>query len=188
MDLDKIRKEIDTIDLELRELLMKRLDCSAKVAESKLESGNTTIYRPEREAEILSHLSEGVPEDRISCYLSVVRKIMETSRTYQYGKICEEDPSLWQELTSGIDLPEHSTCVSVSLSKPDVPGSMAPILSMIGDCGLDLDQLVHTGTSEDNIASFMLLIEGDVADAGMRRLLIQLAMESDDFQINRILS
>ena len=188
MSLDEIRKDIDAIDLQLRELLMQRFDCSARVAKSKLESGDITVYRPDREVQILEKLGESIPEDRRSCYLSVLRKIMEASRTYQYGMICEQEPSLWQGLIGDMDVPEHSTCVSVTLTKPDVPGSMAPILSMIGDCGLDIDQLVHTGTSEDNMASFMLLIEGDIADADMRRLLIQLSMESDDFKITRILS
>ena len=85
MTLEEVRCQIDSIDAEIRELIMKRLDCSRNVAMVKQASGNLVIYRAEREAEILERLSLGVPDDRKAEYLAVVKKIMETSRMYQYG-------------------------------------------------------------------------------------------------------
>ena len=40
MNITEIRKEIDAIDEEIRTLLMKRLDCSEKVAHTKIEAGD----------------------------------------------------------------------------------------------------------------------------------------------------
>ena len=50
MSLDDIRKDIDTIDSSIRDLVMKRLDCSSRVIHSKIEDGNYVIYRADREA------------------------------------------------------------------------------------------------------------------------------------------
>ena len=85
MALEDVRKQIDGIDTRIRELLMERLDCSAQVAEAKLAVGETTVYRADRETEILDRLGAQVTEDRRAGYLAVVRKVMETSRMYQYG-------------------------------------------------------------------------------------------------------
>lgn len=83
---------------------MERLDCSTEAVKSKIRDKNYVINRPEREAAMLEHLGKDVPEDRRSGYLSVVRKIIETSRMFQYGVIFEEVPELFEELTRGIDL------------------------------------------------------------------------------------
>ena len=85
MSLAEIRKEIDAIDPKIRALLMKRLDCSRRIAEAKNASGDLRIYRPDRENEILARLSEEVPEEKRAGYLAVVRKIMQTSRM-PYGR------------------------------------------------------------------------------------------------------
>ena len=57
MDLKDIRAEIDSLDRQIVELFKKRMDCSVKVAETKLEN-NTSILNPEREAEILNTVEQ----------------------------------------------------------------------------------------------------------------------------------
>ena len=39
--LEDIRTEIDAIDAQVRELIMRRMDCSAQVAAAKLAAGST---------------------------------------------------------------------------------------------------------------------------------------------------
>ena len=57
MNLDEIRKEIDSIDSQIVELFTKRMECSRSVAEYKLENG-MKIFDPERELKILDkHVS-----------------------------------------------------------------------------------------------------------------------------------
>lgn len=62
-DLDKLRKEIDSIDTQIHELINRRAECAERVAETKLkqfvaENGEGDLskvmfYRPEREAQVL---------------------------------------------------------------------------------------------------------------------------------------
>ena len=63
MNISEIRKEIDAIDEEIRTLLMKRLDCSEQVAQTKMQAAASegkpseiTIFRADREEEILKRL------------------------------------------------------------------------------------------------------------------------------------
>ena len=57
MDLKNIRVEIDSIDEQIVELFKRRMDCSVKVAESKIESG-TPVLNPKREEEIMNKVEE----------------------------------------------------------------------------------------------------------------------------------
>lgn len=57
MNLNDIRKELDTIDTELLKLLAKRQSFMADVARYK-RAHNMVIYQPEREAQILKAKKE----------------------------------------------------------------------------------------------------------------------------------
>ena len=184
MTLPEIRILIDQVDHEIRRLLMKRMDYSAMVAEAKLAAGDTAVYRPDREEAVLERLGREVPEDRLPEYLSVVRKIMEASRMYQYGLIYDrlEDPL--GPLLKGINIPEDCRLVTVMLSRPDRPGSIAAVLSMIGDCGFDTEKLERTGGDpRSGMVTFRLQIRGDLNEARMKKLFFQLSGECEDFRI-----
>ena len=184
MTLPEIRILIDQVDPEIRRLLMKRMDYSALVAEAKLASGDTAVYRPDREEAVLEGLGREVPEDRLPEYLSVVRKIMEASRMYQYDLIYDrlEDPL--GPLLKGINIPEDCRLVTVMLSRPDRPGSIAAVLSMIADYGFDMEEMVRTGGNAPAAAvSFRLQIRGDLRETRMKKLLFQLSGECEDFRI-----
>lgn len=85
MDLTEVRKEINEIDAELRQLLSRRLECSRQVARVKLETGDK-VYKPLREKEIREEFLEA--GDRYG--LSAVKNIVMNSRKYQYGIFLEE--------------------------------------------------------------------------------------------------
>ena len=116
--LEEVRERIDEIDLKLRDLLMQRLECSRMAAEAKAAGGKAaeaedskteasgaackvpvksgsrmageSVYRPEREAEIVRRLSDGVSEELLPYYIPVVEKIIEQSRRYQTRLLSEE--------------------------------------------------------------------------------------------------
>ena len=183
-ELSEIRKDIDRIDEEIRELLMQRLDCSEEVVQAKICDQNYVIYRGDREKSMLERLGSKVPEKRREGYLAVVRKVTETSRMYQYGFLFEQVPELFEELTGEIDLKTPTDLVTVYLERADVPNSMSAILSMIGDYGFDMEQMRLDGYSGDHrAAKFELTIRGDITLERMQKLLLQLAMESENFRI-----
>ncbi len=182
--LDIIRKEIDAIDESIKELLMKRLDCSEQVIASKIESKNYVIFRADREIAMLEKLGEGVPENRKPGYLSVVRKVIETSRMYQYGVLYENVPELYENLIKGLTIPEETSSITMQLTRPNIPNSMSAILSMIGDYGYNMDQMKLLAYSEDNEnVRFELKILGNIQTVNMRKMMVQLSMESSDFAI-----
>lgn len=133
MNIDEARNKIDEIDQEIQKLIMKRLDCSEQIAHAKIQSGNINIFRADREEEILKRLGENVSQERKAGYLAVVRKIMETSRMYQYGIIFDNLEDLFSPLAENINIKSSNTRVRVSLTRENRPNAMSSILSMIGD-------------------------------------------------------
>ena len=182
--LTEVRREIDEIDPEIRELLMRRLDCSRKVAHAKLKSGDITIYRADREKEILKRLGNEVPDDRRDGYLAVVRKIMETSRMYQYGIIYDRLEGVFEKISEGIEIPENADRVKILLTRPNRPNAMSSILAMIGDYGYNMEQmLLIKDDAEKGTVTFELTILGDLNTEHMKKLMFQLSMESGEFRI-----
>jgi chorismate mutase len=187
MTLEEIRCQIDSIDAEIRKLIMKRLDCSRNVAMAKQASGNLVIYRADREAEILKRLGQGVPEDRKAEYLSVVKKIMETSRMYQYGLLYDWNEGLFSERFGEIDIPAETSHIRFTLTRPNQPNSMAQILSMIGDYGCNIELMELVGEDKENgTVTFTLTIMGNLNEDHMKKLMYQLSMESLDFAIEHV--
>ncbi len=184
MKLEEVRKKIDAIDPQLRTLIMERMDCSLEVAKVKQAAGETNIYRADREKAILERLSEGVPEDRKAEYLAVVRKIMETSRMYQYGLLYDWNPRLFDAISQGIDATPGGYRVRVRLTRPDQPNAMSSILNMVGDYGFNMQymELLSFNHNEGTV-TFDLTILGDLGDVAMRKLMFQLSRESQGFKI-----
>ena len=89
MDISEIRKEIDKTDKSLCELIKKRMECSAKIAQYK-KVHDLPIYLPEREKEIIEKLTENESEDTQDYIKELYMKIFEISRSYQQ-KIIESD-------------------------------------------------------------------------------------------------
>lgn len=187
-ELSEVRAEIDAIDSKIRNLLMERMDCSYDVARAKIGSGDLTIYRPDREEEILRRLGNGISEDRKAAYLAVVRKIMETSRMYQYGVIYDNCEEIAEKLFAGIRIPADASRVKLRLARPNRPNSMSAILSMIGDYGYNMEcmERIDAGT-ESGAVTFDLTILGDLNDVHMKKLMYQLSMESSGFRILEVL-
>lgn len=185
MGLEEARKGIDAIDPQIRELLAKRLDCSYQVALAKKAEGSTTIYRADREEDILRRLGADVPDDRRASYLAVVRKIMETSRMYQYGLLYDWDPAVF-ELVDGHELAsEPSERLLVRLSRSNKPNAMSAILAMIGDYGFNMERMELVELGQEAV-TFDLTILGDISQPAMRKLIFQLSKESLSFQILRV--
>lgn len=187
MTLEEVRREIDALDPEIRELLMERLDLTFRVIEAKRDAGDLRIYRPDREEEILKRLGRDVEKERKAPYLAVVRKIMETSRMYQYGLLYDWAGGLFADMTDGLVLPERPECVRVRLTRQDRPGSMASVLGMVGDYGFNMKSMTQLEEDpEKGKVTFELVIRGDLYEEPMRKLMFQLSMECENFKITEV--
>lgn len=91
MKLSDIRAEIDNIDDKILELLEKRMECSEKVAQIKLEK-NEPVLNKDREKQILLDIAEKSPRYyREKCFL--FENMMDISRQIQYNMISDRKPS-----------------------------------------------------------------------------------------------
>lgn len=181
-NLEDIRKDIDAIDAELKELLMKRLDCSLAVAMAKKEAGSLDVYRAEREEEILANLGTDVAEDRKPEYLAIVRKTMEASRMYQYDLLYDWNECAFDTIVGHEKADKESMCVIVRFARANEPNALGSILCMVGDHGFNMRR-VELAENTPTMTSFELEIKGDVTDTRMRKLLFQLSRETIDFRI-----
>lgn len=89
MDLNNIRNQIDSLDAELVELFLKRMNLCKEVAQYKKEHG-LPIFVPAREEAVLSRV-EALSGEEMSPYTQeLFRKIMELSKQYQFTVMCKE--------------------------------------------------------------------------------------------------
>ena len=86
--LNEIRVDIDQVDEEMRDLFVRRMRLAEEVAQAKARSEDA-IFKPDREKLILERRSEGIPDQLIQEYRAFLKRIMEVSRKYQYGRTLE---------------------------------------------------------------------------------------------------
>ena len=87
-ELSEVRVDIDRVDAGIRELFKERMALADEVARIKAQTADV-IYKPDREAAIISRLTADVDPSILKEYTAVIRRIMEISRKYQYGRTLE---------------------------------------------------------------------------------------------------
>ena len=88
MDLSDVRKNIDRVDAEIRKLFVERMTLADQVACIKVETEDK-IYKPDREEIIIKKQTEGMKPELVREYTALIKRIMEVSRKYQYGRTLE---------------------------------------------------------------------------------------------------
>ena len=87
MELKDLREKIDSIDDELVELLLERLEVSRQVADIKALK-NMPVFNPEREKEILDEIKDKTGEDA-KYILPIIETILKTSKELQEDALKE---------------------------------------------------------------------------------------------------
>ena len=101
MELNEIRKEIDEIDKELVDLYIRRMNCSARVAEYKREH-NMPVLDASRERALLNKISELSGSEFEEYTRTLYSTILDLSRSYQHSKLGETS-ALYEEIMTAID-------------------------------------------------------------------------------------
>lgn len=189
--LEDIRTEIDAIDAQVRELIMRRMDCSAQVAAAKLAAGSTEVFRPDREASMLDHHGALVPKERRAGYRAALRRVVEASRSYQYGIMYAQlgDAATCGQLSGAELLEGKGQLVELELGCPGTAASLATLLGMVAEHGVGLagiEQLSTAGGAGESAVRYRLTLAADAADPALRKLLWQLSKESLDLRITAV--
>ncbi len=90
-ELNEIRRDINAVDEQLRELFLQRMALAQEVAAYKAETGDK-IFKPEREAEILSARAAGLTHGMRLKYVSLLEAMIRKSRECQYADMLERFP------------------------------------------------------------------------------------------------
>ncbi len=105
MELQELRKQIDEIDRSLVELFIKRMSCSANVAEYKREHG-LPVLDASRERALLNKVSELSGEEFEEYTRTLYSTILDLSRSYQHTQLGETS-ELYNEINKAIDATPH---------------------------------------------------------------------------------
>ena len=101
MDIKELRDNINGIDVQLRDLFLKRMELSRGIAEYKREN-NLPIRDSAREQEILKAEVKGQPEEFTGDLTAFFTKLFQISRGYQSRLFWGEDTSYMDELLENI--------------------------------------------------------------------------------------
>ena len=112
MELNELRQQIDEIDRELVSLFIRRMNCSAGVAEYKKEHG-LPVLDASRERALLNKISELSGEDFEEYSRTLYSTILDLSRSYQHKKLGETSV-LYNEINTALEttpklFPERAT-------------------------------------------------------------------------------
>lgn len=172
LDLEEIRGEIDAVNQQLLQLLIKRLKLCSDVAEYKKERG-LPIYVPEREKAILEW-AENAAGPQFAPYASrFFEHIMQLGRDYENGVIGGAESGKLLSTRPDALLTERLIIL------PLEPGDVKPVYSIVSDAALmdslnlspknseeEALQFIRTETEPPCLA-FKVLLKGTSQFAGL---------------------
>ena len=181
--LSEVRARIDAIDEEIRRLLMERLDCSRDAAIAKAAEGQSSTLQSSREREMLERLGAPVPEERRAEYLAVVKKIVATSRMYQYELRFDWNPEYREKLFSLVPAPEHSSRIVCRVVTAPRADAAWPMLAVADDYGVEVESIDREEPDDSGQLPRRVVFRADIASEPVKKMLFQLSEEWPGFQV-----
>ena len=180
MELAEIRKEIDRIDTQMKELFLQRMACAEKVAEAKMKTGGD-VFVPSREDEIIEKRTSDV-ENVKDEYTEFLRHLMSVSRRYQYGKLTQmQDAVLKAALAKGVDEAEETGKVRIRFRVVDGGVKLNLFMNVLQMNSVDIESMELK--SEEGGKTVTMLLRGSLKEPQMRRALCQIGKEAEALSI-----
>ncbi len=160
MELSEVRKNIDKVDAEIRPLFTERMELADQVACIKAETEDQ-IYKPDREEAIIKKQTEGMDPKMLREYTAFIKRIMEVSRKYQYGRMLEVRdcfPFTWADETMPVERPcvlvqDREICTGYPKNRVICAASYEEMGRMLGadlaDAGVGIIERVGIDFSDD---------------------------------------
>lgn len=179
--LDQIRKDIDAVDTKIKELFLKRMECSRRVAETKAITGGD-VFAPDREKQIIEKRAADV-EEVYDEYVTFLKILMSISRRYQYGILTNMQDAVLQNALSEAgfseEQPHNQVTVTFSCVKGQNEVNLFLNMVVLNDVPLK-NMKVEV---KENIQHVTMTLSGTWKEKNMRQLLCQVAKEAMDFSI-----
>ena len=181
MTLEEIRVQIDAIDRQMKPLFLKRMECAGQVAQVKAQTGGD-VFVLERELAIIDKRAGDV-QDAHDEYVAFLRHLMSVSRRYQYGILTGmQDRVIDQALEkAGLDQAKEHDQVKIAFSCKKEASDLNLVLNMIKLNAVALDRMELV--TEAGVQRVAMVLDGSLKESPMRRLICQIAKESEDFAI-----
>lgn len=170
MTLEDIRREIDEIDREMKELFLRRMRMSEQVAKAKAVTGGD-VYVAEREQEIIKKRTEEMPEEWGEPYIAFLRHMMNLSRTYQYSLLEGMQRKYLKELPQGQG--------EVNLTFVGTPEAFYACVDGLQISGLTVEEMKR----EDCNSQCIIKLSGDFAKQLARAAVLQVLKETESAQL-----
>ena len=100
MNIDQLRRNIDSIDTELVELFKRRMKTAADIAEYK-QQNNLPVLDKSRERELLNKVADISGEEYENYTLRLYSQILELSKAYQ-SKIIKTPSPLYEKISEAV--------------------------------------------------------------------------------------
>lgn len=182
MTLDEIRVEIDVIDTKMRTLFEQRMECAKNVAEVKAETGGD-VFVLERELAIIEKRAVDIDPDIYDEYVAFLRHMMSVSRRYQYGILTGmQDDVIKKEMNAaGLSQETEHTQVEIAFSCKKEASDLNLYINMAKLNGINIDSMKLD--SKEAVQRVGIILDGNIKDGNMRRLLCQIGKEAEGFSI-----
>lgn len=173
MDLEEIRKNIDDVDVKMRELFLKRMGLSRLVAEEKKRT-NAKVYVPEREEEVISRRAKEVTELGPE-YRMFLKQVMAISRTYQYSRF-DFPPALKNLQTDAKSYTLEFTCNKGS-------EQLLAAVTALKMAGIVIHE-IHSKSAEEKMIC-RILISGDFTLELAKGAVLQIYEENENVSVQK---
>lgn len=182
MTLDEIRIKIDEIDSQMKLLFLERMGCAGQVAQVKAQTGGE-VFVLEREQEIIRNRASDVEEDIYAEYTAFLRHLMSVSRRYQYGILKDmQNEVLAKALTqAGLDENQEHHQIELAFVCSKNESSLNLYIDMVKLNGIAIDSMKLE--SKDGKQTVTMVLDGNVKEQNMRRLLCQIGKEAQGFTV-----
>lgn len=173
MGLDEIRRQIDSVDGQMKQLFLQRMDLADQVAGEKKHTG-AAVYAPKREEEVLCARTDKTEEAYYPECLAFFKQMMEISRLHQYSKLADPADDL-KALPAG----EGEAVVEFFCTAND--RQLAVFLNAAAIANLTVKNL--TVKEEEGKVFCRLFLAGDFSSDLARGAVLQMLKENESASI-----
>lgn len=186
MELEEIRIEIDRIDNLIKPLFLERMDYAKQVAQSKAKNGGD-VFVQERELAIIERRAGDVEGELHEEYVAFLRHLLSVSRRYQYGILTDMQETVLKEMLEKEGL--SAECIHNKVRVGFICDKQNSDLNLhINMIRLNAVEICSINVSERNGKLVCeLVLDGNVNDANMKRLICQLGKEAAQFELKELL-
>ena len=186
MDLNDVRKDIDRIDSQIKPLFVERMGCAKRVAEVKAQT-HGDVFVLERELAIIEKSVAGVDASIKDEYVGFLRNLFSVSRHFQYGMLKDMQDTVINGALEKAGLKAESaySAVEITFTCFTGPSNLNILCNTVILSNVEIDNMsVKTVEGKHQVD---MVLKGSLQDNNFRRVLTQLAKESNNFAIKALL-